>query len=491
VDSSANKSVTVSCPAGKKVLSAGGDVTPGNGDVLIDVIRPNATLTSVTVGAVEDETGTIANWTVTAIAICAPPPAGLARIAATSVSSSSAKSVTATCPAGKQVVGTAGETTGAAGQLLLDGLRPESNLAAVTVVAMEDGSGTAGAWTVTAYAVCAGPVKGLQRTATTSGADSSSSKVNFAPCPSGKVLIGMGGDINSANGQVVLDAVFPSLTLDSAGFAAWEDDTGNTGSWSLTSYAICADHAERIVATSDASSNADKLLHARCPTGMGLTGAGADITGSFGRGYMSMIWPQSPDLASLSAHASTGRSWTGRAYAICSTPIPSLEFVSAEGSPIGVGNQRVAVVACPAGKKLLGAGSQIFNGDGLLALQRVVPRSDLATVTVAASETLSDAPNDWRLIGWALCADPPPGLQLVARTTVADSEELQVVSATCPAGKHLTGVGGQVTPATGGVLLDDLRPNAALTSVTVTGLEAGDGWSSDWTASAYAICINR
>ena len=44
-----NKAATVSCPAGKKVLSAGADVNPGNGDVLIDDVHPNADLQSVTV----------------------------------------------------------------------------------------------------------------------------------------------------------------------------------------------------------------------------------------------------------------------------------------------------------------------------------------------------------------------------------------------------------------------------------------------------------
>ena len=82
VSSSANKGVTVACPAGKKVTSAGVDVNPVPGDVLVDDIRPDATLTKVTVRAVEDETGTSANWTVTALAICAPPAAGLQRVAA-------------------------------------------------------------------------------------------------------------------------------------------------------------------------------------------------------------------------------------------------------------------------------------------------------------------------------------------------------------------------------------------------------------------------
>jgi hypothetical protein len=62
-------------------------------------------------------------------------------------------------------------------------------------------------------------------------------------------VIGMGGDINTSNGQVVLDAVFPGLDLTTGGFSAWEDDTGNTASWSVTGYAICVNAAERLVAS--------------------------------------------------------------------------------------------------------------------------------------------------------------------------------------------------------------------------------------------------
>jgi hypothetical protein len=64
-------------------------VNPGNGDVLIDDVRPSADLQSVTVNALEDETGTTASWTVSALAVCAFPPPGLARVSATSPLNSS------------------------------------------------------------------------------------------------------------------------------------------------------------------------------------------------------------------------------------------------------------------------------------------------------------------------------------------------------------------------------------------------------------------
>ncbi len=67
---SAAKSITVTCPAGKRVTSAGVDATPGNGHVLIDDLRPNAELTSVTATVLADATGIAGDWSAQALAIC-------------------------------------------------------------------------------------------------------------------------------------------------------------------------------------------------------------------------------------------------------------------------------------------------------------------------------------------------------------------------------------------------------------------------------------
>lgn len=75
--SSQNKSAAVTCPAGTRVHSAGGQLLPaGSGPVdrslVIDNVAIDPQLRSVTVRGVEDETGTAANWSVRALALCAP-----------------------------------------------------------------------------------------------------------------------------------------------------------------------------------------------------------------------------------------------------------------------------------------------------------------------------------------------------------------------------------------------------------------------------------
>ncbi len=126
---SSDKSITATCPAGKQLVGAGADVTPGDGHVLIEDIRPSPDLTKLTVKAVEDQTGTTANWFVQAFAICAQAPPGLQRVSATSATNSSTKGVAVSCPAGKRVLGVGGDINTSNGQILLDDLRPNATLA--------------------------------------------------------------------------------------------------------------------------------------------------------------------------------------------------------------------------------------------------------------------------------------------------------------------------------------------------------------------------
>jgi hypothetical protein len=74
---SVNKSATVSCPVGTRVRSAGAQLAPGgngpiSGSLVIDKVAIDSQLQSVTVRAVEDETGTNQAWSVRAVALCAP-----------------------------------------------------------------------------------------------------------------------------------------------------------------------------------------------------------------------------------------------------------------------------------------------------------------------------------------------------------------------------------------------------------------------------------
>jgi len=153
-DSAAEKAVTVRCPAGTVTTSAGASVSDGN--LVLDDAVPSADLTSVTVDVFEAQAGRADSWSAIASARCGAALPGLQRVAATSATDSATnKSVTATCPTGKKVVGTGHEIANGKGQVLLDDVVPSSDLTSVRAEAFEDQDGTTNNWSLTAYAVCA------------------------------------------------------------------------------------------------------------------------------------------------------------------------------------------------------------------------------------------------------------------------------------------------------------------------------------------------
>jgi hypothetical protein len=148
------RSATATCPAGSRVVGAGGQINGGRGAVILDGVRPSAALTSVTVDGYEDESEFVGVWSVTATAVCAAAPPGLRRVVAdSSADSVGSKTATAVCPPGTQVHGLAGELSGATGQVLLDVFAGSAT--EVSVTGHEDADGFAGDWFVTAYAICA------------------------------------------------------------------------------------------------------------------------------------------------------------------------------------------------------------------------------------------------------------------------------------------------------------------------------------------------
>ena len=150
------------------------------------------------------------------------------------------KQAIAFCPAGKKLIGTGGQLTGATGQAVIDDLTPNSTLTEAMVVASEDDNGTTATWSVTAFAICANPVPGLQLVTASLASNSVTGTGVTAACPVGKKLIGTGGELTDAGGEVVMDDITPGSTLTSVRVTGYEDDTGAAANWSVTAYAICA-----------------------------------------------------------------------------------------------------------------------------------------------------------------------------------------------------------------------------------------------------------
>jgi hypothetical protein len=500
-DSSSVKTATATCPAGKQVLGAAGGIDeggPGSGEVVIEDLTPNAGLTSVSVRAIEAQSGFPGNWQVAAVAICATPPPGLERIVATSPSDSLNKSVTASCPIGKLVLGTGGDRTGGGGNVAMEDIRPNSALTSVTVVGLESEAATEEKWSLRAYAICANPVAGRQRVAATSPLNSSEPKIATASCANGKQVTGAGGEIGGGAGEVVMGGLNPNAGLSSVSVTAVEGGDGTSSSWSVRAYAICAAAAERAVAQSGNDSVEAKFVEGLCPSGKQPTGGGGEITGGGGQALINRILPLGPPPVSffmpeVSVHGledQTGLSsnWILRSYAICASPPPGLVVVQARSSFDS--ENKSATMPCPSGKRVLGAAGHVSDGQVGLVLSAMAPNAALTSVTATGEEAENGISVDWEVQAVAVCASPPPGLELVSTTTDPDSDFSASLPATCPSGKNLVGTGGEIVGGLGQVVLDDLRPNAALTNVTITGFEDENGLASDWSLRAYAICAS-
>lgn len=486
-DSSPNKSVAVSCPSGKQVTAAAARLAPSSGQVVLREMRPDTALTSVTVRGLEDQSGYADNWQLAAHATCATPPAGLERVLATSPSDSSNKGVTASCPAGKRLLGTGGALDGGSRQVALNDVIPGSKLKGVTVTGLEDGDGTTSNWSVTAYAICADPVAGLQRVAATSPIDSSDKGV-IASCPKGKRATGVGAELAGDRGEVVLQAISPFPELTSGFAVAAEDEDGTVRNWSVRAFAICAAASERVVATSGSLGASD--MRAFCPADMHSTGVGADITGGGGQVLIRRLTVSGPDAVLVGAtEDDTGfsSSWFLRAYAICATRLPA--GYHSNQSAITSENKTVTV-SCPSGTRVVAAGGYIAYNEEPVVLNGVDPNAALTSVTATGVEDENGTETAWSVVAEAMCASPPPpGLELVTAVGGPDSDPASV-TATCPAGKNLLGTGAEINGGLGQVVLDDVRPNALLTTATVTGLEDENGYAFDWFLRAHAICAN-
>jgi hypothetical protein len=249
-DSAPAKSAIANCPAGKKLIGAGGRINPSaTGKLALDEITPHPNLSGVAVVGVETPGGTPSNWSLSGYAICETSTV-LHRLelkkAQGAIDSSAAKSATAVCSPNKKVVGAGGRIDtgpGDTGKVVLDEITPLPDLSGVTAVGVETGGGTSDNWWVFAYAICAyAPnVPDLQLVTASSPLDSNAAKSVAASCPAGKKLSGAGGQINTAeSGKVVLEGITVHSSLDTVTAAGVETGGGTLSNWDVTAYAICA-----------------------------------------------------------------------------------------------------------------------------------------------------------------------------------------------------------------------------------------------------------
>ena len=242
------KTVTVKCPAGKKVINASGKIIGGNAMTLLDEIYPSQDLTKVTVAGKNTDDAIHTVWAVEAIATCADPPSGLKRYFDSSNDDmTSPKLALKICPAGKAMLGTGMDIIGGQGGVRVNSIIPEvdttGKIYGVLVNATADATDPpTGPWHVNGFAICADDVY-KEQVISADGMMLSKGGELVVTCPFGTVGTGTGYDQLGPNGEYIIDSIDPGGSTTSAtnmtSLNAFEED--GTPGWVLVrAYAICA-----------------------------------------------------------------------------------------------------------------------------------------------------------------------------------------------------------------------------------------------------------
>lgn len=204
----------------------------------------------------------------------------------------------ASCPAGKQVIGAFAYARGARRDVLITALIPSAT--SVVALAQEDQDGTDAEWSLIVEAMCAMPVPG--HTVVQSSSDSTSANKQVrATCPAGKKLLASGWNTQGA-GQVHVNQVAQAPDLTSVAVTGMEDPDGYGGNWRLTTYAVCSDPlpGQGLRTATSPVDQGDKWFDVRCDSDQRRLSAGWSFIGAAG------VTPAGQVLPTIWA---TGTSW--------------------------------------------------------------------------------------------------------------------------------------------------------------------------------------
>src|SRR4051794_22839944 len=224
--------------------------------------------------------------------------------------------------------------------------------------------------------------------------------------------------------------------------------------------------------TPSVENSSPKAAVATCPAGTVVYGASGRIVNGGGQGLITDMFPDA-NLTAVRVQGAEndayGADWKVIATAICAPDnghnLARVEVASAaNGSNVA---PRSAFANCPAGQVLFGTGFKLGNANGNILIAEVEPTVALDQVEVEA-RTDNGFTGVFDVFAYGVCGTPNGSVvQLTSQTSpfgVAASR--QADTPVCPQGT-VTGVGGKVTDATDGILLDRFEVNAALTRATV------------------------
>ncbi len=254
------------------------------------------------------------------------------RTAASAVDSAKSKGVRAKCPAGTRVLGGGARIQGGGGKVVLVQSRPVTHATGAAdeyfALAYERPIlGHSADWYVQAFAVCGSPLPGFEVVRGYSDLPwRGRLKTAKAQCPTGKVVIGMGGIVSDTyfNGHASFQSINPEAGGTRVSVSGIEDaiDGASIPDFRVHAYAICAFKPAGWTIVSSLSSTGfekTKLQYATCPVGTRAHSAGITKQDPDGHSHLEELvvsnWRHvyargtSPDLVS--------QPWNLAAWVIC------------------------------------------------------------------------------------------------------------------------------------------------------------------------------
>lgn len=199
----------------------------------------------------------------------------------------------------------------------------------------------------------AAAVPGLRVVHEVSESDSDSTKVVFADCGDGEVILGGGGAVSNGGGHVTLHWLEPRVFSDgdsSYVAAASEVPTGFSGSWRLETFAVCA--TAPVPGWQVVSEQVEPALSSfrgttvTCPGGRKVIGTGGTLFGGYGRVTYHSLAPNSEGtrvtvLGVVDGPPFVNRAEFGvRATAVCANPPSHWGWQMVSASTPGPGRGR-------------------------------------------------------------------------------------------------------------------------------------------------------
>jgi len=238
-DSVSPKTVTATCDVGDTLLSVGGRVNDGGGDVLLTRAYADGALSLATAAGIEAIATTV-DWDVEVMAVCAPAGmiSGLQLMETTAGPSISDKFPIAVCPVGKLAFGGGYKVEDGYGLASIDELRFDTALGWVQATSYANGA--VGNYSLTAQAICGTPVASMSLVSWTTATNSISPKTETTPaCPAGTQTSGIGGAITGALGAASIDTLIPKPQLGTVEITVREVGA-YPGNWNVLVQAVCA-----------------------------------------------------------------------------------------------------------------------------------------------------------------------------------------------------------------------------------------------------------